>query len=346
MADKFRVGIIGSGGIFRSLHAPYYETSARAQIVAVADIRGESAREHAERFGATAYTDYRQLLERTDVDGVDVCVHPRPHREICVAAARAGKHVLVEKPMCVNVAEADDMIEAARAAGVRLQVAYMQRWNPAHVRLKELLDDGTLGAMHLVYGVEIGWFAPRHPWLFRRAESGGMMVEQAIHTVDAWYWLFGPVSSVSAAMNTTHVGGTYPPLEEAVENNFAGVLRFREGGIGVLQKSWAAQAGLGGTGVVCANGSARMEAGGLTYRLHGDEQVHTFTPQVPDGAPESWKPHYFGIAAKAASIDHWVKCSQGEEAPTTSGEVGRAGIETIEAMYRSAERNEVIHLPL
>ncbi|GIX06459.1 MAG: hypothetical protein KatS3mg115_0862 [Candidatus Poribacteria bacterium] len=180
------MGVIGCGGIFRSLHAPYYEVTDRARIVAVADVREENARQAAERFGADPYTDYRELLARDDVDGVDVCVHPRPHREICVAAARAGKHILVEKPMCVNVAEADAMIQAAREANVRLQVAYMQRWNPAYQKLKELLEDGTLGRPFLVYGVEIGWFPPTHPWLFKKEESGGMMIEQAIHTVDAW----------------------------------------------------------------------------------------------------------------------------------------------------------------
>ena len=93
--DKIRVGIIGSGGIFRNLHAPYYqEPNRRADIVAVADLNAESADEQAAHFGAQAYTDYRHLLDRTDIEAVDVCCHPAPHLEITLAAAAAGKHTL------------------------------------------------------------------------------------------------------------------------------------------------------------------------------------------------------------------------------------------------------------
>ena len=128
--DQIRVGIIGSGGIFRSLHVPYYEMTKRAKIVAVADIKESSAQEVANKFEADAYTDYRQLLDRKDIDAVDVCVHPKPHRDIAVYAAQTGKHILMEKPMCRNVAEADEMITAADKAGVMLQVAYMMPFNP------------------------------------------------------------------------------------------------------------------------------------------------------------------------------------------------------------------------
>ena len=148
---KIRVGVIGSGGIFRNLHVPYYEMTDRAEIVAVADIKEESAAEVAKRFGADACTDYRQILDRDDVDAVDVSTHPRPHRDITLAAAQAGKHILLEKPMCRTVAEADEMIAAADDAGMMLQVAYMQPFNPIQQKLKQLLEDGALGDLHMAY---------------------------------------------------------------------------------------------------------------------------------------------------------------------------------------------------
>ena len=138
--DKIRVGIIGCGGIFRGLHAPYYqEPTRRADIVAIADINEASANEQADRFGADAYTDYRALLDRSDIDAVDVCVHPRPHLEITRAATDAGKHILMEKPMCCNVAEGDEMVAAAENAGVLLMVAYMMRFDPGYMKLKSLI---------------------------------------------------------------------------------------------------------------------------------------------------------------------------------------------------------------
>ena len=190
------IGVIGCGGIFRHQHAPYYEVSKRARIAAVADIKEDVAQQQAERFDADAYTDWKQILDRTDIDAVDICAHPRPHRDIAVAAAQAGKHILVEKPMCRNIAEADEMNKAADEANVNLQVAYIMRFDPNYMKLKELLDNGILGEPHMAYCNQVGWFNPsHHPWLFIKEESGGMLVEQAIHNLDAWLWLYGNVSS-------------------------------------------------------------------------------------------------------------------------------------------------------
>jgi len=350
--EKIRVGVIGSGGIFRSLHVPYYEMTDRAEIVAVADIKEESAAEMAKRFGADAYTDYRQVIDRDDVDAVDVSTHPKPHRDITVAAAQAGKHVLLEKPMCRTVAEADEMIAAADDAGVMLQVAYMLPFNPVYQKLKQLLEDGTLGDVHMAYCNQVGWFRPAHPWLFIHEESGGMLVEQAIHNFDVWLWLYGPVASVYAYTSHVPLGGTYPEPGKAVENNAILAIRFRNGGAGMFIKSWAAEVGHSGEGVVCSKGSAVFERGGLRWKTHDMEEPETFSASVPDDDtyrtvdPEARERRYWGYASKGASIDHWLKCIAGEESPTTSGRVGRAGIEIAEAAYRSSESGDPVSLPL
>ncbi|HGJ66432.1 TPA: Gfo/Idh/MocA family oxidoreductase [bacterium] len=350
--DQIRVGIIGSGGIFRGLHVPYYEMSKRAKIVAVADIKEESAKSVAEKFGADAYTDYRQLLDRKDIDAVDVCVHPRPHRDIAVYAAQAGKHILMEKPMCRNVAEADEMISAADKAGVMLQIAYMLPFNPNFIKLKELLSNGTLGDVTMAYCNQVGWFGPGHPWLFIKEESGGMLVEQAIHNFDVWLWLYGAVDSVYAKTSHVPLGGTYPEKPKAVENNAVLVINFKSGGVGMFIKSWAAEIGHGGEGVVCTNGSASFSEGGLRWKTHDMKEAENFKAEVPDDdtyrtlSPEARERNYWSYASKGASIDHWLKCIAGEEKPTTSGRVGRAGIEIAEAAYLSSEKGLPVTLPI
>ncbi|HIE28503.1 TPA: Gfo/Idh/MocA family oxidoreductase [Candidatus Poribacteria bacterium] len=334
--EKIKVGIIGSGGIFRGAHAPYYEISERAKIVAVSDVSEQAAKEQAERFNADAYTDFRHILDRRDIDAVDVCTHPAPHRDIAVAAAKAEKHILVEKPMCRNIAEADEMIAAADEAKVMLQVAYVLRFEPNHMKLKQLLDDGILGDVHIAYCSQVGWFDPsRHPWLFIKEQSGGMLVEQAIHNLDAWLWLYGPASSVYAQTSTVPLGGTYPETEKAVENNAIVVFKFQNGGSGMLIKSWAAEVQQGGEGVVCSKGSAAFVEPGLRWKLHGAEE-ETF----------SGKDVQRPMSSKGYSIEHWLKCIAGEEKPTTSGRVGRAGIEMAEAAYRSAGSGMPVSLPL
>lgn len=352
--DKFRVGIIGCGGIFRALHAPYYqEPTRRADIVAIADINETSANEQADRFKADAYTDYRELLDRNDIDAVDVCVHPRPHLEITHAATDAGKHILMEKPMCCNVAEGDAMVKAAADAGVLLMVAYMMRFDPGYIKLKSLLEDGTLGTLQMAYSNQVGYFSPeRHPWLFVKAESGGMLVEQAIHHLDLWLWLYGPAASVYGY--TTHVplGGTYPPSDQAVENNAVLNVHFKNGGVGMMMKSWAAQIGHSGNGLVTSNGSASIIRHGLTWKTHDMESAEEFNATVPDdntyrNIPEAQRnQRYWGIAAKGASIDHWLQCIAEEAEPTTHGQIGRDGIELAEATYLSSHSGVPITLPL
>jgi len=349
--EKIRIGVIGCGGIFRNLHVPYLDMTDRAAVVAVADRNEEAAREQAARFGADRYDDYRRLLDRKDIDAVDVCTHPAPHCEIVVAAAQAGKHILVEKPMCRTVAEADEMISAADKAGVRLQVAYMIRFNPNFLKLKEMLDAGVLGDIHLAYCCQVGWFPPKHPWLFIKEESGGMLVEQAIHVLDEWLWLYGPVSSVYAHTSHVPVGGTYPEASRAVENNATVVARFKRGGAGLLMKSWAAEVQHQGEGVVGSKGSASVSNSAVTWKTHEMPAPETFSAPVPDDdtyrsvPPQTREKRYWHFAAKGASIEHWLKCISGEEEPTTGGRVGRAGIEIAEAAYTSSEAGKPIHLP-
>jgi predicted dehydrogenase len=350
--EKIRVGVIGSGGIFRGLHIPYYEMTDMAQIVAVADVKEESAAEVAKRFGADSYTDYRKILDRDDVDAVDVSTHPKPHRDITVAAAQAGKHILLEKPMCRNVAEADEMIAAADKAGVMLQIAYMMTFHPARQKMKQLLEDGTLGDLHMAYCNQVAWFRPSHPWLFIKEESGGMLVEQAIHNFDLFLYLYGPVASVYAYTSHVPLGGTYPEPEKAVENNAILTIKFKNGGAGMFIKSWAAEVGQGGEGVVCSKGSAIVTGNGLRWKTHDMQESEIFTPSVPDDdtyrtvPEETRKNRYWSYASKGASIEHWLKCIAGEEKPMTSGRVGRSGIEIAEAAYQSSETGRPVSLPL
>ena len=346
--------MIGAGGIFRQLHLPYYEMTKRARVVAVADINGQSAKEMADRCGAGFWcTNYVDLVKRKDVDAVDICTPPSSHRDIAVAAARAGKNVLVEKPMCRTVREADEIVSAADEAGVMLQVAYMVRFNPVYMRLKRLLDEGAFGDLHMAYCCQIGWSGgrpPRHPWLFIKEQSGGMLVEQAIHNLDEWLWLYGPARRVYARTSHIPLGGTYPPPEEAVENNAIVVVDFENGGSGMLIKSWAAQIGLHGEGLVGSKGSAAIDRGEMRWRTHGMEREETYVPAVPDDdtyrtvPPEQRKRRYWACASKGASIEHWLRCIAGEEKPTTSGVVGRAGIELAEAAYRSSETGRPIEI--
>ncbi len=143
--DKTGFGVVGTG-IFGENHALVYSRLPEAELVAVCDVSAERARAIAEKYGARAwYTDYEQLLKHPDIQAVSVATPDFAHRDIAVAAAQAGKHILCEKPLATNVKDAQDIVDAARKAGVKLMVAYHNRVSPPFVAAKQSIDAGEIG---------------------------------------------------------------------------------------------------------------------------------------------------------------------------------------------------------
>lgn len=143
MAQRIRVAIIGCGGISRGHARGYLQSPDLFEVVACCDERGELAEERAQQLGAKFVTaDYREVIASDDVDAVDICLPHHLHAEVAIAAAQAGKHVLVEKPIANTLDEANAMIEAAKKSGVVLMVAHNERYMPVYRKAKELVEQG------------------------------------------------------------------------------------------------------------------------------------------------------------------------------------------------------------
>ena len=176
MRARIRVALIGAGGISRAHIPGYLGCRERAEVVVIADPVEPAALSAREALGGTAeiLADWRLALERADVDAVDVCLPHDLHEPVVVAAAEAGKHVLVEKPIARDLAEADRMIEAADRAGVTLMVCHDRRFHPLFARIKELLDDGAIGrplCLRLDHNQRLQ-LSPEH-WIFQKTRLGG-----------------------------------------------------------------------------------------------------------------------------------------------------------------------------
>ena len=148
--------------------------------------------------------------------------------------------------------------------------------------MKKLLDNGTLSALQMGYCNQVGWFRPQHPWLLIQQESGGMLVEQAIHHLDLWLWIYGRETSVYGYTSHVPLGGTYPLPEEAVENNAATIIHFKDGGIGMMIKSWAAEVEHNGSGMVSSKGPATLLSHGLRWKTHDMVAAEEFIVPVTD----------------------------------------------------------------
>lgn len=186
-----RIGLIGAGRMGAALAHHLAYSVEDADFVSIADPNEENSHGMARRFGVPeTYPDHAQLLERSDVDAVVIVTPTSTHVDIVCAAAEAGKHIFVEKPLALTIAGCDEAIAAAHAAGVKLQVGFMRRFDPAYVAAKEKIDAGVIGRPVMFKSTG------RDPWrtslkYAQREASGGLILDMAIHDFDAARWLMG-----------------------------------------------------------------------------------------------------------------------------------------------------------
>src|SRR5258708_5532124 len=266
-------GIIGCG-VIAPTHASAVAALPNARLVAVADAVPEKARSFAAEHGVAWDADPGALLARPDIDVVSVCVPSGRHADIGVEAARAGKHLVMEKPLEITVEAADRLLDAAASAGVQLTVISQHRFDPGPRRLRELVDQGRLGRLILGDAV-VKWYRSqgyydscdwRGTWA---VDGGGALMNQGVHYVDLLCWIMGEVEEVTALCATqAHI------IE--VEDVALALLRFRSGAVGVLQATTAAYPGLperlevSGTG-----GTVIVEAGEIRVAELADQLVDT-----------------------------------------------------------------------
>ena len=230
-----RIALIGGGRMGAALAHHLAYTVDAAKFVSIADPNEENLRQLAEKFGVPeTYPNHRQLLEESDVDAVVIATPTSTHVEMVCDAAAAGKQIFVEKPLALTVEGCDQATAAAEAQGVKLQVGFMRRFDPAYVAAKEKIDAGVIG--NPVMFKSTG----RDPWrtslkYAQREASGGMILDMAIHDFDAARWLMG-----SEVERTYSEGGclVFPELAGVGDIDNAVVnLRFRSGAIGNVDVS-------------------------------------------------------------------------------------------------------------
>src|SRR3990170_2445642 len=235
------VGIIGSQ-FAANLHAEALKTVPEAKVVAAASPNEEHVSAFAAQHGIPRrFTDYRELLALTDVDMVTIACPNHLHAQVAVDAARAGKHVVCEKPMAMNLEECDRMIEACRAAGVHLFYAEELLFAPKYVRAKTLADEGALGRVYLVRQHECH-YGPHSDWFWDvELSGGGVLMDMGCHSIAFARWIYdnAPIESVSAELGTFVHGERTKGEDHSIVT-----LRFAGDRIAVAENSWARAGGV------------------------------------------------------------------------------------------------------
>ena len=345
MSDRVKIGLIGSGFV-SAIHAEALKQCADAELVAVASPSAGKAEAFARKHGIPHHLkDYHRLLGMEEIDLVVVGVPNDVHCPVTLAAAAAGKHVVLEKPMCLNLADADRMLLACHQAKVKLMYAEELCFAPKYVRLKQLLDSGALGQPVLIKQAEKhdGPHAA-HFWDVDRA-GGGVTMDMGCHAIEFFRWMLGrpAIKSVYAQMGTHVHGG-----RTRGEDNAILILEFANGAMAVAEESWTKLGGMDDRAEV--HGSKGVAYADL---LHGNA-IETYSATGYDYAVEKagctigwsftiyeelWN---YGFVHEMA---HFVDCVKHDKQPFVTGEDARAVKEVLFAAYESAGTGRKVALP-
>ncbi len=340
---RLRFGIIGVGNI-APVHAAAIRGTPEAELVAIATRNPERGKAFAEKHGGTWYSDYRELLARTDVDVVTLCTPHDLHLPMTLDAAAAGKHVLCEKPMARTVAECDAMIQACERAGVLLGVIFQARFEPLAAKLKAAIENGLIGRLLWVSANTV-WYRSdeyyksgvwRGTW---EHEGGGAVINQAIHAIDMLQWLTGLPKRVTARMRTLNHG-----IE--VEDAALALLEYPDGRMGLIQATTAAFPGLperleffGSRGsVIYHKGEGRLE-----WHLAEPREDRVDQVAASSGAAA---PMDITAAGHIAQFRDFAEAIREKRPPQVDGHEGKRSLALVEAIYRSARLDTPVELPL
>jgi len=334
MTEEIGFGVAG-GGMIGKVHAEAIAAVPGARLVAVWGRDRGRASDLAARFGARAYTDYGDFLAHPGLRVVNVCTPSGAHLEYGARAAHAGKHVLVEKPIEIDLGRADELIATCEAADVRLGVIFQSRFLPAVARLKRAVDEGRLGRL-ILGDAYVKWYrAPEYyaasSWRGTLAlDGGGALINQAIHTVDLLRWVMGPAETVFAMRGALR----YPQIE--AEDTLVGTLRFQCGALGVIEATTSVAPGFkrrleisGERGTVVLDGDA-ISCWAVEGEAAGDDSPGE---QITDGSSDPAAIAAEGHRRQIADMAEAVR--EGRE-PVITGREGRDSLELVEALYRSA----------
>jgi predicted dehydrogenase len=346
MPGKVRVGIIGSG-FEADIHAASFQAlPEEAEVVAVVSPTPGKPEALARRYGIPrVFHDYREMLALPEIEMVTVAAPNALHAQMTLDAARAGKHVVCEKPLCMTLEEADEMIDVCRRQGVLLMYAEELFFTPKYVRAKEMAEEGAFGKVYLVKQSE-KHFGPHANWFWDvRQSGGGVFMDMGCHGIAFCYWFLGrpAVSNVFCQMGT-YVHGA----RTRGEDNSTCILEFANGAVGLVENSWARRGGMDDRVEVYGEGGvtyANLHMGNAlpTYSEHGYGYAVEKAPSTKGWSypiyEELWN---YGFPQE---MRHFARCVRGKERPIATGEDGRVVQEVLLAGYQSARVGAKVSLP-
>ncbi len=357
MDKKVRIGIIGCGGIANGKHMPSLYKLPNVELVAFCDIIEEKAEQACDRYGsddAKFYTDYKELLKDKTIEVVHVCTPNRSHSFISVDALEAGKHVMCEKPMAINYAEAKKMYDAAKRTGKKLTIGYQNRQTPEALYSKAVCESGDLGEMYFAraYAVRRRAVPTWGVFLNEYEQGGGPLIDIGTHALDLTLWMLNNYEPKMVVGNTfkklgdqkyaANAWGDWDPEKFTVEDSAFGYIVMKNGTVVSLDTSWAinlvetreavfAIAGVNG-GIDTIDG---VRVNGVKHNRQYEE-----VPNLKAGGVA----FYEGSSSSPSDVEagRWIKAVVEDTDPCVLPEQALVVTQILEAIYTSAKTGKPV----
>lgn len=341
------IAIVGTGNISNYHIQGFLTFPERCRIVALVSTtpeKAEAIKNKYRLFDAEVFDDHKKLLGRDDIDLVDICTPPYVHAEIAVNALKAGKNVLVEKPMAASLEECDAMLAAAKENNRLLSVVAQNRFSTGYRNLKKILDAGLIGKVLHAQANSFWWRGHSYYDLWWRGtwekEGGGCTLNHAVHHIDLMAWMMGMPQEVQAVMgNTAHDNAEVEDLSIAI-------LKYKNGSLGQITSS-----------VVHHGEEQQLIFQGEKAKVAAPWSVSSSAPR-PNGFPmrnekieRELEAFYSALPEQklenhAAQIDDVLRALETGEKPLVDGEQGKNALELITAIYEAASTGRSVRLPL
>ncbi len=343
---SIKVGIIGCGKIAQVRHIPEYEANPHVEIRGFYDLNHERAKELADRCGGIAYASYEELLADQEIDAVSVCAANNAHAQISIAALKAGKHVLCEKPMAVTLEECEAMVAAAKESGRYLMIGQNQRLAKAHIKAKELIAEGVLGKV-LTFRTIFGHGGPetwsvdpgKDVWFFDRTKAAmGAMADLGIHKTDLIQYILGEKIVETQAVLTTLDKRDGSGELIGVDDNAVCIYKMESGAVGTMTASWTYYGAEDNTTVIY--GTKGM------MRLY-DDPKYSVKVLFADGTETNYQIDRIQTNDNQTSsgvIDLFVKSLVENTPPEISGESVLSAMRAVFASIRSSKEGRAVQI--
>ena len=343
-------GIVGCGMI-SDFHSAAIADIKNGKLVAVSSRKAENSQRLVDRYSIQAYSDYNEMLNRDDIDIVCICTPSGAHMEPAVAAAEAGKHVIIEKPLEITLERCDAIIESCEKANVRLCAIFNSRFSDASQLVKDTVSSGRLGQLTLG-DAYVKWYRSQDyydsgDWRgTMELDGGGALMNQSIHAIDFLQYVMGPVESIQAFTDTL----AHKRID--VEDVAVAALRFKNGALGVVE----------GTTAVYPGSLKKFEFSGTKGTIVLEEEdiiTWEFEEEEPEDAEIkkqfTEKKSGGGGASDPRAINHdnhrrqminLIQSIENNIPHLVDGREGRKAVEIILAIYQSSKAGKTVHLPL